>query len=304
MHKGMNVGHKHTHMTQRPDEKDEPFARATLRLWGAPFVERALVNPETQSIRWETQSISLADVRPLVPLEHGKDVYGLVFGFQSMWEAYAADMHQAPYQRPPEKPVLFIKPETTWMPYGARIPLAEDVQEVMIRPTIGLVFGIDFPASPFGQEEDLDDQAIFATVSGVLPAVDLSLPQSSLYRPPFASMSRDGFLPFGPWAIETYEQISLASLQTIHYTVSINGLKAHEGVEYLRLPIINMLRQIRTFMTLKAGDVLLLGVPLEAPRARLGDRVEVELHGLGPVKFTLVSRSQLFEPERRSMHAP
>jgi 5-oxopent-3-ene-1,2,5-tricarboxylate decarboxylase / 2-hydroxyhepta-2,4-diene-1,7-dioate isomerase len=46
---------------------------------------------------------------------------------------------------------------------------------------------------------------------------------------------------------------------------------------------------VSEFMTLAPGDVLLLGVAAAAPRARAGQRVAIEIDGLGRLENTLVA---------------
>jgi 5-oxopent-3-ene-1,2,5-tricarboxylate decarboxylase/2-hydroxyhepta-2,4-diene-1,7-dioate isomerase len=48
-----------------------------------------------------------------------------------------------------------------------------------------------------------------------------------------------------------------------------------------------LIAQITDFMTLEAGDVLLVGVPENMPRARAGDRMSVDIEGVGRVSNTL-----------------
>ena len=52
-------------------------------------------------------------------------------------------------------------------------------------------------------------------------------------------------------------------------------------------PVAQLIAQITDFMTLEAGDVLLVGVPENMPRARAGDRMSVDIEGVGRVSNTL-----------------
>ncbi len=45
----------------------------------------------------------------------------------------------------------------------------------------------------------------------------------------------------------------------------------------------SLISDISSFMTLAAGDLLLVGLPHDAPRARPGDLVRVECAGLAPL---------------------
>ena len=50
---------------------------------------------------------------------------------------------------------------------------------------------------------------------------------------------------------------------------------------------------VTEFITLCAGDVLLVGVPEAAPQARAGDRVVVEIEGVGRLENPVVAQSEL-----------
>jgi 5-oxopent-3-ene-1,2,5-tricarboxylate decarboxylase/2-hydroxyhepta-2,4-diene-1,7-dioate isomerase len=52
-------------------------------------------------------------------------------------------------------------------------------------------------------------------------------------------------------------------------------------------PVAQLIAQITDFMTLEAGDVLLVGVPENMPRARAGDLMTVDIEGVGRVNNTL-----------------
>jgi len=60
-----------------------------------------------------------------------------------------------------------------------------------------------------------------------------------------------------------------------------------DGIEAHRWPLARLLRQpseliadLSTFMTLRPGDALLIGLPGDAPTARAGQTVRVEAKGL------------------------
>jgi 5-oxopent-3-ene-1,2,5-tricarboxylate decarboxylase/2-hydroxyhepta-2,4-diene-1,7-dioate isomerase len=55
--------------------------------------------------------------------------------------------------------------------------------------------------------------------------------------------------------------------------------------------VARLIADVSTFMTLAAGDLLLLGVAAGAPRARAGQRVRIEIDGIGALENPLVSEA-------------
>ena len=53
-------------------------------------------------------------------------------------------------------------------------------------------------------------------------------------------------------------------------------------------PVATLLSDVTDFMTLKAGDILMLGATEAAPLARAGQQVAIEIEGLGRLENTVV----------------
>ena len=115
-------------------------------------------------------------------------------------------------------------------------------------------------------------------VAGACLALDISEPEASYYRPTIRQRCRDGFLPLGrPGAFDP------ALLQTDIET-TINGVAVHNwSMRRLVRDAATLICDISSFMTLAAGDVLLVGLPHDAPRAGSGDQVRVACAGLAPL---------------------
>jgi 5-oxopent-3-ene-1,2,5-tricarboxylate decarboxylase / 2-hydroxyhepta-2,4-diene-1,7-dioate isomerase len=52
-----------------------------------------------------------------------------------------------------------------------------------------------------------------------------------------------------------------------------------------------LLQDVSEFMTLGAGDVLMLGCDLGRPLAKAGDRIEIRAAGFGTLTSTLVTQA-------------
>ena len=71
--------------------------------------------------------------------------------------------------------------------------------------------------------------------------------------------------------------------------ISINGeLRCRANVADLVRPIDRLIADISEFLTLEPGDILLVGEPPDAPLARAGDRVRVEVDGLPALENEVV----------------
>lgn len=196
-------------------------------------------------------------------------VYGVVLNDRASLQALG-DLDAAPYKGAPRAPVLYIKPANT---REEIMRLPPDASEVEVGATIGLVMGRD--ATRLGEAGAL------AAVAGIVLAADLSLPHGSYYRPAIREKCFDGSLRLGTAR-------PLCDLSRVELGVEVDGEVAGGWslATLVRDPA-RLLAEVTAFMTLRAGDVLLLGVRYNAPRAALGSRVRVAATGLGTLEFEM-----------------
>ena len=199
-------------------------------------------------------------------------VYGVVLNDSASVRALG-DLDAAPYKGAPTTPVLYIKPSGTRVGDGATVRLPQGATEVEIGATIGLVMGRAAAALAPGNALD--------AVSGIVLAADLSLPHASYYRPAIREKCFDGALP-----LSTVH--SLCDLSRLELGIEIDGRLADGWAlsSLLRDPA-QLLADVTGFMTLRAGDVLLVGVRYGAPRAAAGSHVRVAACGLGTLEFVI-----------------
>jgi 5-oxopent-3-ene-1,2,5-tricarboxylate decarboxylase/2-hydroxyhepta-2,4-diene-1,7-dioate isomerase len=196
-------------------------------------------------------------------------VYGALLNFRGEVAAVGAAAHEPPYKAPPKAPVLYIKPANTWSADGAPITLPTGVDEVEVGATIGFV--MKAPGEP----------------AGYVLMNDFQLPHASLFRPPVKYKCLDGFLGVGGKLLRDEEAGDPAWLVV---EVRING-ELRQTVKFSELvrPPRELLADVSEFMTLGAGDVLLLGCDTGRPRAKAGDVVELRGEGLGTLTHTIVA---------------
>ena len=198
-------------------------------------------------------------------------VYGTLLNFKAEFEALAPRMNEAPYKAPPKAPVLYVKPANTWSQDGAAIPVPASVPQVEIGATIAAVM-----KAP-------------GEVAGYVLMNDLSVPHESFFRPPVKFKCLDGFLGVGKSLLPA-EGVDPA---TLVIEVRVNGeLKQTVKFADLVRPVPQLLADVAGFMTLGAGDLLLLGCDLGRPLAKVGDTIEIRGEGLGTLTNTLVAETE------------
>jgi len=195
-------------------------------------------------------------------------VYGVLLNFRAEVEALTPQMNQPPYKAPPQAPVLYVKPANTWSASGASIPVPARVPEVEVGASIAMVMGAA------------------GVVAGYVLMNDLSVPHASFFRPPVKFKCLDGFLGIGQRLVPASEAGDPSSFTL---EVRINGeLKQAANFSQLVRPADQLLADVGEFMTLRAGDVLMLGCDLGRPLARAGDQIDITAPGFGALSNTLV----------------
>lgn len=205
-------------------------------------------------------------------------VYGVILNDHPTLERMGAALSEPPYGKPPQAPVLYIKPYNTQAGNGAVVRLPRGADAVEVAATLGLVVGADTTAIAAADA--------LAAVAGLRPILDVSLPNPVVYRPPVRERCFDGSCPMGapvaPSAIGAIDSLTLRTL--------INDtLVAERSLTDLIRPAAALLADVTAFMTLRAGDLLHVGIALGAPLARAGDRVRLDIAGFAPLDITIAT---------------
>lgn len=203
-------------------------------------------------------------------------VYSVLLNDRATQDRMAEAFGQAPYRAPPQAPVLYIKPANTHAGEGASVQVPAEPGVVQINPTLGLVMARTATRVQAGEAA--------AFVAGWRLCADLCLPHESVYRPAVRQRCRDGFLPMGP----TIAQAGGLPAATLQVVTRVNEVEVdrRDFTRQVR-PAAQLLADVTAFMTLEAGDVLMLGAADASPLARDGDRVCIEVEGLGRLCFDL-----------------
>ena len=205
---------------------------------------------------------------------------GLVLGcLMNDPEALAAlgdAVHAAPYKAPPSAPVLYIKPRNTLAAADAAMRLHADVHALEVGATVALVMARS--ACRVSESQALDHVAGFALL------VDISVPHTSFYRPSVRFKALDGSCRIG----RVVARNASVAAPVFEIEVEIDGqhVQRSSTAGFTRQAA-RLIADVSAFMTLRAGDILMLGVAADAPQARAGQRVRVEAAGLGVIEFAI-----------------
>lgn len=195
-------------------------------------------------------------------------VYGTLLNFRREHALWAPRMSEPPYKAPPDAPVLFVKTANTFTAAGHSIALPAG-QPVSVAATLGLVMGD-------------------TGVAGAVLFNDVAIVHQSYYRPPVKFQCVDGFLGVGSECVPLQRLDGLEGLAGLALELRINGVHRQTTVlaELVR-DAATLLADVNEFMTLRPGDVLMLGSDClpDGTRALVhaGDTVEICATGFKPV---------------------
>jgi 2-keto-4-pentenoate hydratase/2-oxohepta-3-ene-1,7-dioic acid hydratase in catechol pathway len=204
--------------------------------------------------------VPLDDIRLLAPVLPSKVV--------CLGKNYAA--HAAEFDSDvPEEPLLFLKPSTAVIGPGDTIPLPSISRRVDYEGELAVVVG---RLARGVRAEDAFRYILGYTCANDVTLRDLQKRDGQWTR----AKGFDGSCPLGPW-IETDLDPNDARVET-----RVNGdTRQSATTAELVFGVATVIEFITAFMTLLPGDVVLTGTPEGVGRLEPGDRVEVEVEGIG-----------------------
>jgi 5-oxopent-3-ene-1,2,5-tricarboxylate decarboxylase/2-hydroxyhepta-2,4-diene-1,7-dioate isomerase len=194
-------------------------------------------------------------------------VYGTLLNFRREHALWAPRMHEAPYQAPPNAPVLYVKTANTFTPAGHAIALPPGVDEVAVSASLGLVAGAG------------------GAVAGCVLLLDVAIPHGSYYRPPVKYRNVDGFLGVGD---EVRPIAALGGLTGVRLDLRVDGVLRQSAclTDLVRDPP-TLWAEVNGFQSMRPGDVLMLGTDClddsTRPLVKAGGAVEVTSAGFSPL---------------------
>jgi len=178
----------------------------------------------------------------------------------------------------PEEPLIFLKPPTCVIPTEAEIQYPQATQRVDYEGEIALIIGeIATKCTPKSAESKIWGY----TIANDVTARDLQKRDAQWSR----AKGFDTFCPLGPWIVR--EISPGARLQTFlnDDTTPVQSACIDQMV-FSPETVVSYISQV---MTLLPGDVILTGTPLGVGPLKIGDRIRVEIEGIGRLENTVAA---------------
>ncbi len=177
----------------------------------------------------------------------------------------------------PGEPLLFLKPSTAVIGPNGNILYPKTSQRVDFEGELAVVIGK--AARNLGEADQPEDYILGYTCINDVTARDLQSKDVQFTR----SKSFDTFAPVGP-CIATGLEHSNLTVKTF-----LNGkLKQSSSTRHLIFPVPRLVRFISGIMTLCPGDIIATGTPAGVGPMEPGDRVDVQIEGIGTLSNTVM----------------
>jgi 2-keto-4-pentenoate hydratase/2-oxohepta-3-ene-1,7-dioic acid hydratase in catechol pathway len=179
----------------------------------------------------------------------------------------------------PKEPLIFLKPSTTIIAADAAILYPPQSERVDYEGELALVIGDRcMDCTP----EQAHSKIWGYTIANDVTARDLQKKDGQWTR----AKGFDTFCPLGPWIVRDLSvgaqlQTFLNDSSTPVQSASINEMTFSPEA---------LVAYISQVMTLLPGDVILTGTPEGIGSLRIGDRVRVEIEGIGSLENTVMAR--------------
>ena len=178
----------------------------------------------------------------------------------------------------PERPLIFLKPSTAVVGAGDTIAYPPSSSRVDFEGELAVVIGRLCRDVP---EDKAMDVVLGYTCANDVTARDQQASDGQWSR----AKGYDSFCPLGPW-IETDLDID-----DLRVTTTLNGSVKQDGrTSQIVHKVPALIAYITACMTLLPGDVILTGTPAGVGPMETGDKVAVDIEGIGALTNSVVAR--------------
>jgi 2-keto-4-pentenoate hydratase/2-oxohepta-3-ene-1,7-dioic acid hydratase in catechol pathway len=242
--------------------EEEPGAGSVIRVVAG--------DPLYSPLAFTGGQVLFEDARLLAPVIPRSKVVGIGCNFAD----HAAEMGDDV----PLEPVAFLKPNTSVIGPGDPIPLPAQSREVHYEGELAVVIGRlcrDVPSAR------VPEVVIGYTCANDVTARDLQRGDGQWWR----AKGFDGFCPLGPYLVTELDPADL------RITTRLDGRTVQDGrTSQLVFDVAVLVSYVSAAMTLLPGDVILTGTPAGVGPMADGQRVEVEVEGIGVLANPVMRR--------------
>jgi 2-keto-4-pentenoate hydratase/2-oxohepta-3-ene-1,7-dioic acid hydratase in catechol pathway len=191
---------------------------------------------------------------------------------------YADHVQEMGGAEAPKEPLLFLKPNTAVSGPDDPIVLPRQSTEVHYEGELAVVIGRLCKDVPL---ERVPEVVVGYTVANDVTARDLQRSDGQWSR----AKGFDTFCPLGPYLVTGLDPSDL------RLTTRLNGATVQDArTSQLIHDIPSIVAYVSAAFTLLPGDVILTGTPAGVGPVVAGDRVEVEIEGIGTLSNPVVER--------------
>jgi len=197
-----------------------------------------------------------------------------IIGIGVNYRAHAVEMGKGL----PEEPLMFLKPASALLSTGGAIERPGGYERVDYEGELGVVIGTR--AVKVSREAALDHVMGFTCVNDVTVR-DLQKRDGQWTR----AKGFDTFCPIGPRIVAGLDPSRLK------ISTRVNGeIKQDSTTADLIFDVPAIIEFVSRHMTLEVGDVITTGTPSGVGNLAVGDRVEIEIEGIGVLANTVIAK--------------
>jgi 2-keto-4-pentenoate hydratase/2-oxohepta-3-ene-1,7-dioic acid hydratase in catechol pathway len=237
---------------------------------GREFIAQVQGDPLHQPLVLTGEQVALDDVRLLAPVIPRSKVIGIGRNY--------ADHAKEMGGEPPAQPLMFLVPNTAVVGPGDPIVMPAGSQEVSYEGELAVVIG--------RIAKDVPRERVSEVVYGYTCANDVTARDWQRGDGQWArAKGFDTSKPLGPW-ISTELDVSDLRIQS-----RIDGETRQDGrTADMIFDVETLVSYVSAAFTLLPGDVILTGTPAGVGLVEPGQRVDVEIEGIGTLTNTFVRR--------------
>ncbi len=183
----------------------------------------------------------------------------------------------------PEEPALFIKPLSSLIGHRAPVIYPSGAEYLHYEVELAVVIGRTC--------RSVRAADAYGVIRGYTIANDVTVRDfiRNFYRPPVRAKGYDTFGPIGPWVVEG----EIEDPHALRLRTYVNGELRQEGTTALLLHRIpHLVEFISSIMTLEPDDLILTGTPKGISPVHPGDRMRLEIDGIGALENPVVADAE------------
>jgi 2-keto-4-pentenoate hydratase/2-oxohepta-3-ene-1,7-dioic acid hydratase in catechol pathway len=227
-------------------------------------------DPLYTPLQFTGERVPLDDARLLAPVIPRSKVIGIGRNYAE----HAAELGN----EVPAEPLVFLKPNTSVIGPGDSIPLPVQSRDVHYEGELAVVIGRICRDVPVARVPEV---ILGYTCANDVTARDLQRADGQWWR----AKGSDGFCPLGPYLATDLDAADL------RITTRLDGVTVQDGrTSQMVRDVATLVAFVSAAMTLLPGDVILTGTPAGVGPMSAGQRVEVEIEGIGVLSNPVVRR--------------